>query len=107
MSVQRILYKREYRRDKVMTVAYWINRLTKLYPYLSGITSHQEHGWIVMLDDTTTLYEIRQQGRTLQTLLDRLSHLTISEFRTHFAGHMPRRACCVMLWVWVTAISSW
>lgn len=100
-GVQRILYKREdVRRDQVtMTVAYWINHLTKLHiPTYPVLPLTKEHGWIVMLDDTTTLYEIRQQGRTLQNmLLDRLSHLTIGEFRTHFAKTCA--AACVLCYV--------
>ena len=100
-GVQRILYKREdVRRDQVtMTVAHWINTLTSLdiptYPVLPITNSH---GWIIMLDETTTLYEIRQQGKTLQNmLLDRLSHLTIAEFRTHFAKTCA--AACVLCYV--------
>ena len=100
-GVQRVLYKREdVRRDQVtMAVAFWINHLTTLnIPTYPVLPLTQDHGWIIMLDDTTTLYEIRQQGRTLQNmLLDRLNHLTIAEFRTHFAKTCA--AACVLCYV--------
>ena len=100
-GVQRILYKREdVRRDQVtMAVAHWINVLTTLeIPTYPVLPLTFDHGWIVMLDGTATLYEIRQQGRTLQNmLLDRLSHLTVADFRTHFARTCA--AACVLCYV--------
>lgn len=100
-GVVRILYKREdVRRDQVtMTVAYWINQMTQLHvPTYDVLPLSPSHGWIVMLENTSTLYEIRQQGKTLQNvLLDRLPHLTIAAFRERFAASCA--AACVLCYV--------
>lgn len=100
-GVMRILYKREdVRRDQVtMTVAFWINQMTHLHiPTYEVLPISKSHGWIVMLENTSTLYEIRQQGRTLQNvLLDRLPHLTVAAFRERFAGSCA--AACVLCYV--------
>ena len=100
-GVIRILYKREdVRPDQVtMAVAHWINRTAQMdIPTYKVLPLTPRHGWIVMLENTETLYEIRQRGKTLQNvLLDKLSHLTVLEFRQRFAKTCA--SACVLCYV--------
>ena len=101
-GVVRILYKREdVRRDQVtMVVARWINSMTELnIPTYSVLPLSTTHGWIVMLAETTTLYDIRRvHGTTLQNfLMDRAPQATVSEFRETFAATCS--AACVLCYV--------
>lgn len=101
-GARRILYKREdVRRDQVaMATAFWINRLTELeIPTYDVFPLTEAHGWVIMLEGTTTLYDIRRvHNTTLQNfLLDRSAGMTVRAFRAAFA-----RSCasaCVLSYV--------
>lgn len=99
-----ILFKKEdVRKDKMtMDMTYWLEKITEgavAFTRYDVFPVTASSGIIVMLNNVTTLYDIKHKHRTtLQNfILDRNSDLTVEKLRTRFVKSVA--AACVLSYV--------
>jgi len=88
VGLKRLLIKKEdLRKDRLVVIVKYILVKTiknvKLTPY-SVFPIHGSYGWIEMIDDVETLYDIQVKNTLQNYILERNSNLSITQIRRDF-----------------------
>lgn len=82
-----LLKKEDLRKDRLVVILKYILKESiknvKLTPY-SVFPIHGSYGWIEMIDNVETLYDIQQKTTLQNYILERNSNLNITEIRRNF-----------------------
>ena len=82
-----LIKKEDLRKDRLVVIVKYILSKTiknvKLTPY-SVFPIHGSYGWIEMIDNVETLYDIQQKTTLQNYILERNAHLNITQIRRDF-----------------------